>query len=145
MLCILRRLTFLTLSGLSLCAVACDGAQARRQETGATLEGTVKYGDQPIMVAMIVAQGSSGAATAFIGDDGRYKLDNVPLGEVNIAVNTDAGKGNLMSKVMAQSRGKGPALPRVIEVPKQYFDPVKSGIKTTVKPGANTFDVVIPK
>jgi hypothetical protein len=142
---IVQRLAVLTVAALSLCALACDGSQARRTETGATLEGTVKYGDQPIMVAMVIAQGPGGAATAFIGDDGRYKLDNVPLGEVNIAVNTDAGKGNLMSKVMAQSKGGPKTLPRVIEVPKKYFDPTQSGIKTTVVKGANTYDIVLPK
>jgi hypothetical protein len=139
----------LAAAGLSLCPVACGNkyvTEIRLPETGATLEGTVSYGGTKVLVALVIAQGPNGAATGFIGDDGRFKLENVPLGEVNIAVNTDAGKGQLMSKIMAQSQGKargGP--PRVTEVPQKYADPGRSGIKTTINPGANTFDIVIPR
>jgi hypothetical protein len=108
----------------------------------------VTYGGQKVAVALVIAQGADRGATAFVGDDGHYKLTNVALGEVNLAVNTAAGKGQLMSRAMAQSRGKnkgqGP-LPRVIEVPAKFADPTTSGIKTTINPGPNTFDIVIPK
>ena len=120
--------------------------QLLAQETGATLEGTVTYGGQKVRVALIIAQGASGASTGFVNDDGRYQLGNVPLGEVNIAVNTGAGKGQLISRAMAQSKGQGTGpLPQVIDVPSKYGDPTKSGITTTVSQGANTFNVVIPK
>ena len=41
-----------------------------------------------------------------VEEDGRFRLQNVPLGEVNLAVNTAAGKGQAMGKNMAQSQGK---------------------------------------
>jgi hypothetical protein len=143
---LLHRLALLTLVGL--CPVACNSTPERGvppPDSGATLEGTVTYGGQKVAVALVIAQGSDRGATGFVSDDGHYKLSNVPLGEVHLAVNTDAGKGQMMSRVMAQGRGKPRALPRVVEVPAKYFDPTTSGIKTTVNPGPNTFDIVIPK
>jgi len=143
---VLQRLSLLTLFGLVLCSVGCSNhyvSEVRRPETGATLEGSVTYGGQKVPVALIIAQGANSSATGFVGDDGRYKLENVPLGEVSIAVNTDAGKGQMMSRVMSQSQGKAKGLPKVVEVPAKFADPTKSGIKTTVSAGPNTFDIVI--
>ena len=133
---------------IAVCPVACSSSEsvrgARGPDTEATLEGTVTYGGQKVAVALVIAQSDKGSATAFVGDDGHYKLVNVPLGEVHLAVNTDAGKGQMMSRVMAQSQGKG-RLPKVVEVPAKYFDPSTSGLKTTINKGENTYDIVIGK
>src|SRR5262249_10280145 len=145
----LQRFTFLALVGVSLGPVACSNhyvTPVKYPETGAALEGTVTYAGQKVRVALIIAQGEKGgSAEAFMSDDGRYKIDNVPLGEVKLAVNTAAGKGQMIGRMMAQSRGKGDApLPPVIDVPAKYGNPNTSGITTTIHPGANTFDIVIP-
>jgi hypothetical protein len=105
----------------------------------------VSYGKDRVGAALVVAQNASGSATAFVDEDGRFTLTNVPLGEVGIGVNTKAGKGQAMGKLMAQTQGKAKAPPRVIDVPDKYADPVKSGLKTTINSGENDFDVVIPK
>ena len=137
----------LVLLGLGLLLAGCIGRpDVRYPETGATLEGTVTYGKDKIGVALVIAQNSSGAANAFIDDDGRYKLTNVPLGEVSIGVNTVAGKGQAMGKIMAAAQSKEKtAAPRIIDVPSRYADPATSGIKTTISAGANTYDIVIPR
>jgi hypothetical protein len=122
----------------------CHPGEVRYPETGATLEGTVTYGKDVVGAALVIAQNSSGSATAFVDDDGHFKLENVPLGEVNLAVNTDAGKGAAMGRAMAAG-GKGKGAPKIIEVPKKYADPNTSGIKTTINTGPNTYDIVIPK
>jgi len=137
-----QRLLLLAAAGLCLCA-GCDSG-ARRPETGATLDGTVMYGDQKVMVGLVIAQGAT-AAQAFIDDDGRYHIDNAPVGDIHLAVNTEAGKGQLKSKMMAQTKGKAKALPNVIDLPAKYQDPQKSGITTTVNKGPNTYNIVIPK
>ena len=124
----------------------CGPSGIRLPETGATLEGTVSYGKEPVLVAMIIIQGEGGAATAYVDDDGRYRAVNVPLGTVKIAVNTAAGKGQMTGKMMAQSSGKGgKPLPKMIDVPARYADPGTSGITTSITKGENKFDVVIPK
>jgi hypothetical protein len=129
-----------------LLAGGCGPRGKRLPETGATLEGTVSYGQERVMVAMIIVQGESGASTADVGEDGRYKVENVPLGTVYIGVNTAAGKGRMMGKFMAQSQNKGQgSLPKMIDVPDKYADPTASGITTTINKGENRFDIVIPK
>ena len=127
--------------------------EERLPTTGATLEGTVTRGSEKLSAALIVVAGSSSSATGEIDEaTGRYKVQNVPLGEVKIAVNTEAAKGQLMGKMMsgyykgpeAKTRGLvGP--PKIIDVPTKYADPATSGITTTINAGANTFDIVIPK
>jgi hypothetical protein len=117
----------------------------RRPETGAILEGTVSYGDQKVMVGLVIVQNDKGSAQGFIDEEGKYKLENVPIGEVNVAVNTDAGKGQLVSRAMSQSKGKARGLPKVVELPAKFQNPGQSGIKTTVNKGANQFNIVIPK
>ena len=143
-----QRLALLAAAGLCLSVAACSNSghiEARRPETGASLEGTVKYGKDTVLAALVIVQGPNGSATGFVGEDGRYKIQNAPLGEVNVAVNTDAGKGKMMSQMMSQSQGKAKGAPRIVGVPKKYFDPAKSGIKTTVNKGENTFDIVLPR
>jgi hypothetical protein len=132
--------------GLGLLLAGCSRySEVRYPESGATLEGTVTYGKDKIGVALVVAQNSSGAATAFIDDDGRYKLTNVPLGEVNLGVNTEAGRGQAMGKAMAAAQGKAKGPPRIIDVPSRFAEPNTSGLKTTINVGANTYDIVIPR
>jgi hypothetical protein len=134
------------LLGLCLLLAGCSRwNDVRYPETGATLEGTVKYGSDKVGVALVIAQNTTGASSAFIDDDGRYKLTNVPLGEVSIGVNTEAGKGQAMGKAMAAAQGKAKGAPRILDVPMRFADPTSSGIKTTVNKGENTFDVVIPR
>jgi hypothetical protein len=136
----------LVLLGLGLLLAGCIGrSEVRYPETGATLEGTVHYGKEKVGVAMVVAQNSTGSATAFVDDDGRYRLKNVPLGEVNIGVNTEAGKGQAFGKFMAAAQGKAKGAPRVVDVPIRFADPDKSGIKTTISKGENTYDIVVPR
>jgi hypothetical protein len=139
-------LALLALLGLGWLLAGCSRYnEVRYPETGATLEGTVHYGKEKVGVAMVVAKNDKGSATAFIDDDGRYRMTNVPLGEVNIAVNTEAGKGQAFGKFMAASQGKAKGAPRVVDVPMRFADPDKSGIKTTISKGENTYDIVVPR
>jgi hypothetical protein len=117
--------------------------EVRYPESGATLEGTVTYGKDKVGAALVIARNETGQAMAFVEDNGHYKLENVPLGEVNIAVDTETGKSMARGKAMAQGKAKG--APRIIDVPKQFADSAKSGIKTTVNKGANTFDIIIER
>jgi hypothetical protein len=132
----------------SVCAfVGCTGVkEIRIPETGADLKGTVTYNGEKVMVALVIVQSAGGSAAGPIGDDGTFSIKNVPVGEVSIGVNTEAGKGELRGKMMAraQTKDKTP-LPKIIDIPAKYFDPATSGIHTTVNKGPNTYDVVIKK
>lgn len=133
------------LIGLAFLVAGCGPGGIKYAETGATLEGTVTYGKDQVGAALVIAQNASGAATGFVGENGRYRLENVPLGEVNIAVNTDAGKGEAMGRMMAASQDKSKAAPKIVDVPAKYADPTKSEIKTNIVKGVNTYDIVIPR
>jgi hypothetical protein len=132
-------------SGLALLAASCGERGERLPETGASLEGTITYGGVRVPFAMVTVMGENGMATGHVGDDGRYQIANVPLGEVRIGVNTMAAKGEYVSRVMAESRGRGKALSKFIDVPAKYHDPETSGLRTAVSKGVNTFEIVIPK
>jgi hypothetical protein len=139
-----QRLALLALLGLGLLLTGCSN-EVRYAETGATLEGTVSYGTEKLGAAFLVVQNKTGSSQGSVDENGHYKLENVPLGEVNIAVNTDAAKGMLMGKAMQASKGKATGAPKITEVPRMYHDPNTSGIKTTVNKGQNTFDIIVPK
>ncbi len=126
-------------------AASCGERGERLPETGASLEGTITYGGAKVPFAMVTAMGRNGMATGNVQEDGRYKVTNVPLGEVTIGVNTTAAKGEYVSKMMAESKGKGKSPAKFVDVPAKYQDPEKSGFKTTVTKGVNTYDIVIPK
>jgi hypothetical protein len=119
----------------------------RLPESGATLEGTVTYDGKKVTAALIIAEGNGPAATAFVDDDGHYKLENVPLGEVRLGVDTRAGEGARRGQAIAQSQNKkgGGGLPPVVPVPSKYANPKESTITTTTQKGPNKFDIVIPK
>jgi hypothetical protein len=145
------RLSLLGLAaGCALLSASCEQG-VRHEETGATLEGTINYGNEQVPFALVIVLGQGGSSTGKVGEDGRYKVVNAPLGEVKVAVNTEAGKGDFMTYSMAQSyqgpeaKGAKKANLRFVEVPKKYHDPETSGLTTTINKGPNTFDITIPK
>jgi len=143
---LLRRVALLGLmGGFAVLAVSCGERGERLPDTGATLEGTITYGGVKVPFAHVTAMGKDGMATGNVQEDGRYKLTNVPLGEVDLAVNTTAAKGEYVSRVMAESKGKGKSPSKFVDVPAKYHDLEKSGLKTTVQKGSNTYDIVISK
>jgi hypothetical protein len=135
----------------SLTALAgCEPYEARLPETGARLEGTITYGEAKVPMAEIMVLGEKSQALGQVNDDGRYVVDNVPVGEVKIGVNTEAMRSQVIGQQMARSY-KGPGskgsgqrtrLP-FVSLPPKYFDPDTSGISTTIKKGKNEFDIVI--
>ena len=142
----------LALPLLVLLLTACKPREERLPESGATLEGVVTHNGEPVQFAMIVVRTETTSAFGRIGEDGRYKVENVPLGEVMVGVNTDAGQGEYTSKMMG-SANKGPGVKykgkvfgiKFTSVPKKYQDPGTSGFKTTVDVGTNTYDIEVPK
>lgn len=146
----LRLIAVVVLAGLVTGQTGCDPYEVRLPETGATLEGTVRYGNEPVPLALVVVMGEHGSATGQV-EQGRYKVENVPLGPVKIGVNTEAARGQLISQEMAQSykgpggKGGGSPPPRFVSVPSKYAEPENSGLTTTIQKGANTFDIVLPR
>lgn len=131
---------------------ACGVRETKLAESGATLTGTVTYKGEQVDFALVSVQGKDGGppATGKIHEDGRYKIANVPLGEVTIGVNTIAGQGEAKGALMAQNAkaadpnaSKRITAPKMINVPPNFIDPATSGIKTTIQKGDNAFDIKI--
>ncbi len=148
-----RYLSFFAVIAALFSLPACGGGYVRETElpeSGATLEGTVKYGKDDLQFAMIIVQTPNGVATGNI-KDGKYKIENAPLGEVMIGVNADAGRGDYQTAVMGgtykgpDGKGVGKTGIRFIEVPVKFAEPTTSGIKTTINKGSNTFNIEVPK
>jgi hypothetical protein len=138
---------------VSITACGGENVPQARPDTGATLEGTVKVGNEQIHYAMITVRNASGSSSGKVDEDGNFKLTNVPLGEVQVAVNTSAGMGDFQAAQMrAGAMAGGPegktgrkkVNVQMINLKEQYFDPATSGLKTTVNAGANTYNIELP-
>ncbi len=136
-----------------ICVMGCGQRAYEIPDSGATLEGSITYDGKPVPMALIVVRSETATADARIVEPGKYKVPSVPIGKVKIAVDTDAMRGELMSRSMAQAY-KGPGGQSSAEagkklsfiaVPGKFADPDSSGITFEIKKGANTFDIVIPR
>ena len=136
----LQRLVLLALASFALLPASCHVGKYKVPETGATLDGTITYNGEPVLVAMVVATGQGLEAPGYVEEDGKYKLQNVALGEVKLGVDVNAAQGRLAGQRMA-----GKKTPKVIDIPAKYADPNTSGITTIIQKGENHFDIVLPK
>jgi len=150
---LLKMIQKLLLGILVLCTMGCGQRAYEIPDTGATLEGSVTYDGKPVPMALIVVRSETATADAKIVEPGKYKVPSAPVGKVKIGVDTDAMRGELMSRSMAQAY-KGPGGQSSAEagkklsfipVPNKFADPDTSGITFEIKKGVNTFDIVIPK
>jgi hypothetical protein len=141
----------LALAGLAGCGYGVT--EQRLPETGATLEGTIKYKGESVYYAEVRVFSDTAMGIGSVGEDGRYKVENCPTGAVRVAVDTNAAKGEYTSLTMSGRykgpKGEGPAgsgrPPKFVDIPEPFADPDKSGLRTTVNAGANTYDIVIPR
>ena len=129
--------------------LGCSGEQ-KLVLSEAKLEGSITYKGKPVPYALVIVSadvkgaGSGSGTSGFADKSGKYVVDNVPTGLVKLAINTDAGRGNMMSASMAAAQGGDKsAAPVFIDVPKKFFDPATSGISTTVDnpKGTTSFDI----
>jgi len=148
----IRYLSFFVAIAATASLGACGGyvGETALSESGATLEGTVKYGKDELQFAVIVVQTPTGGTTGTI-KDGKYRIENVPLGEVMIGVNTDAGRGDYQTAAMSgtykgpDGKGLGKTGIRFIEMPAKFAEPTTSDLKTVINKGSNTYNIEIPR
>jgi hypothetical protein len=94
------------------------------------------------------------AKTAPIGPDGSYSIDDVPIGELKIAVDTSTAKpaepppeGTVPQNMPPEARksavygGKRPEGGKYVEIPANYSDTNTSGLTYTVKTGSQTHKI----
>ena len=115
-----------------------------------SVAGLVTLDGKPVgggSVSLLAATGGT-PVMADIGADGRYKADNVPAGDVLVAVISPPPDGD--AAIVKNQGAKGPTAPPKpkVQYPQKYTDPGTSGLRVTVKPlaeGAVTFDIPMKK
>jgi hypothetical protein len=96
--------------------------------------GKVTYKGKPVPYALVIMTNNRISSTGAADADGNYTVANAPPGKVMVGVNTDAGRGMLMSAVMAaQQGGDKSAKPTFLDVPKKFFAPETSGLTVDIK------------
>ena len=140
-----EKITSAMLLTVALCLSGCSQEEALVL-SDASLKGKVTYKGKPVPYALIIVMGQKGTATINADDSGNYSVDHVEVGEVKIGVNTDAGRGHMMSATMAAAQTKDKSLkPTFVDVPKKFHDPTTSGLTFTVTQakGATDHDITI--
>lgn len=140
-------------SVLLVCLSGCGQTAYEIPDTGATLEGAITFEGKPVPLALIIVRSETATSDAIVREAGRYKVPSVPLGQVKIGIDTDAVRGEIVSRSMAQSYkgpdGKATAGPGTslafIPIPKKFADPATSGITAEIKKGDNTLDITLTK
>ncbi len=99
---------------------------AQGPESG-EVEGTVTLNGKPLTAGSVVFSTKDGIGPGAIDKDGTYYAPHVPAGEATVTV--------IVPPWMPGSKTAAPA------VPKKYLDPATSDLKTTIRPGTNSFNV----
>lgn len=133
------------LAGLAALAAGCGG-----EPTG-TVSGTVSLDGKPVpagSVSVLVA----GVPYPSDIKDGRYSAGPMPVGEAVVLVYDPPGEGVTMQLDKEQLEAlrlakKAPPPPKAPPkvVPPQYGDTTRSPLKTTVRSGANEFNIELKK
>lgn len=123
------------LVGLVLAAAA--GCGPGRGE----LSGKVTYQGKDVRGGSVSVVGGDGIPrSAFIVEDGRYRVPDLPAGPVRVAVTSpDPGRAARPGKV----GGPAPRADRAgwFPLPEKYADFATSGLTATLRPGANVLDL----
>jgi hypothetical protein len=139
-----RWMVFLALV-LSLGVAGCGASKG-------TISGKVFYKDNPLKGGKVTFVGADKQSyLAEIEEDGSYSVENLPVGEASIVVETaslkppnpyvlknkqpaDAGEGYKPPDFAARAK-------RFVPIPARYSDPDQSGLKHPVKGGKQVYDI----
>ena len=156
---------------LACLALAFSVALSGCGKNTATVTGTVKYQGEPLPSGTILFYGSDGQPVVGGIEDGKYKVDDAPVGKVRIAIQVQdiaaspigggrggpggpGGAGGAAPGADAMANGppgqdehmKKP-MPgsgrKVVQIPKEYQSPDTSNKEATLKKGKNTVNVAL--
>lgn len=103
----------------------------------ASISGKVTYKGKPVTDAIISFESTDRGAYGTPFKDGTYSVSKLASGEFTITVNPVAAP----PKMEPTADGKIPEAAKRDDVPQKYRSAATSGTKTTVKAGANKFDL----
>ncbi len=120
--------------------------EVRMVLSDAKLAGKISYKGKPVPYALVIVTNESSSSTGAADAHGNFVVEHAPVGDVEIGVNTAAGRGMMMSAMMAAKFDKdNNEKPSFVDIPTKYFNPKTSGIthKISDPKGTNTFDLMI--
>ena len=126
-------------------------------ESKADVSGRVTHQGKTVSWGTVILQGPNGIPmSGAINPDGTYTVQGVAAGKVRIGViSRDPGvRAGVRSRRVDKGDAAGapppqpppPAIDRSkwFPLPEKYEDPTKSGLETTIKGGATSYDIDLP-
>jgi hypothetical protein len=93
----------------------------------AVVAGTVTFGGKPVPGGLITFNGANGNTDqGMLRNDGSFYVENAPIGESKVTVDTEQIKPELGS--------------RYVKLPEKYLKPETTDLKVTVEAGTNKAD-----
>jgi hypothetical protein len=136
------------LMGLLIAATGCGGSGT------AEMSGAVHYHGKPVRSGTVMVFDAAGTAhPADIGPDGTYAVSGIPVGAVQLSVQSPDPARSVRTAPFTPKQRKmqlNPfvSLPRPpakrdgwFPLPAVYSTPASSGLSTTLKSGPNAFDI----
>jgi len=124
---------------LLLAAAGMVGCQTAKSPERNTVCGVVKLSGQPFTDGLVTLHGSNGQqATGAILREGRYLIDDPPLGQCEVTVTPIPGFANATADPNADPHA--PPKERASRIPIKYRTP-GNGLTVEVKPGGTTYDI----
>jgi hypothetical protein len=143
---------------LAFFVVGCDSGG--NKQFPAKVTGKITYNGNAVKggtVAFLPA-GASAPLKFSIGADGSYNAPDLPEGPMTVTVETESLNPEKKHETYGGRGGKGPpggkgpssylpagavtaATDHYVKIPAKYADPSTSGLSTTLKKGAQTFDI----
>jgi hypothetical protein len=131
-------------------AVSLAGCGPAAPPTG-TVSGLVTYKGQPLTAGTVTFRNDDKGLVAgglLLGSDGRYELlsggrKQIPVGEYTVVISPpETYLPNAAEQEAGTASSPAPTPADVLrQIPKKYRAPQTSGLKFTVNPGSNTFDI----
>ena len=143
------RFQYVAILLITALVAGCGGGE--REEEFGTVEGTVKYGGNPVPkgAQLVLDDKTKGVRMTFeIGEGGKYTVSpasQLPAGNYAVAVTPPADEGVAEADYEAamSNPDAAPKAPKKDDfpVPEQFRDPAQSGKTIDVKSGSQTIDI----
>lgn len=107
------------------------------------VSGNVTCQDRPLSLGTVAMIDENGTVASGMISDGRYKVENVPVGPVTITVHVYP-PSPMMHPPTGPEAGAKPRPPLVfVPIPSRYNDASSSGLTYTVVQGSQTHDLAL--
>lgn len=126
----------------------CGGSSSQVPKTGASVSGKVTFNKIPLNVGQITMHGKDSGGKDFvhgadIQEDGSYKIENAPLGDVKISIFVPTPSGSKTNPIPPIPGEKVTPVSKV-NLPSHYNNPATSKISFKVQRGEQNFDINLP-